>query len=162
MNAKLFYKYLRGELKIKPCTNPNILLFENGETLTGISLSMFKQALSRVENSPALAFSKQEAIDRNVCVYITSRGCRHGHAPIMDLNNQCVDCTRHTPPPLDGRASPMSIMMRNAPGMVITREAAIQVGFTVYRDGSPCYRGHRGYRYVGNNTCVECQRIYRR
>jgi hypothetical protein len=38
--------------------------------------------------------------------------------------------------------------------MIIGRKA----GFTQYRTGDPCRRGHAGWRYVSIGTCVQCAR----
>lgn len=59
----------------------------------------------------------------------------------------------------DGRRSPTTIMIEAAPAdMVLTRDDARAYGFTQYRTGEPCRRGHTGWRYVSVGNCVQCLR----
>lgn len=59
------------------------------------------------------------------------------------------------PPP--GRARDNNRIDRVAPDTIITREAAIALGFTVYRTGRPCRHGHAGWRWVAGGTCLTCR-----
>jgi len=71
-------------------------------------------------------------------------------------NGQCRGCTDIGPD--DGRETPDSVMMREYPDLVITREDAKAAGLRVYRTGLPCRKGHFGYRYVSTGNCIECLR----
>ena len=62
-------------------------------------------------------------------------------------------------PGKDHRRTPDSVMMEAQPGMVISKLNALQLGFGVYRTGSPCRHGHCGFRYVSTRRCVTCKRL---
>lgn len=40
------------------------------------------------------------------------------------------------------------------------REAAILQGYTTYRTGVPCRRGHNAERYASTGNCVQCMKDY--
>ena len=42
------------------------------------------------------------------------------------------------------------------PDMVIGQADAIAMGFTVYRTGKPCKRGHTGWRRTATTQCIDC------
>lgn len=56
----------------------------------------------------------------------------------------------------DKRVTPDTIMMRDAPDTIVSREDAESYGFKVYRTGQPCRRGHTGWRYVSTGNCIDC------
>lgn len=81
------------------------------------------------------------------------------------VTNACSGCnTRakstdaHVAAKPDGRRTPTSIMVDLCPDMIISREDARANGFTQYRTGEPCRRGHKGWRYVSVGTCIACAR----
>ena len=49
-----------------------------------------------------------------------------------------------------------SDIMRTAPDLVLSRGEARLFGFSVYRTGEACRRGHRGWRYVSTGNCIDC------
>lgn len=49
-------------------------------------------------------------------------------------------------------------LMSENPDMIISKEDAQQFGFTVFRTGQPCKRGHNGWRWVANGACLECMK----
>jgi hypothetical protein len=42
--------------------------------------------------------------------------------------------------------------------MIIDRWSAKDLGFTAYRTGRQCKRGHTGWRYIVNNGCIDCMK----
>jgi hypothetical protein len=46
--------------------------------------------------------------------------------------------------------------------MTITAKEAKAQGLTQYRTGKPCKRGHASTRWVKNNECVECSRLWQK
>lgn len=81
------------------------------------------------------------------------------------VSRQCVKCdyTPHdslppSPTEDDNRATPDTIMMRESPDLVMSKEDAISYGFKVYRTGKPCKHGHTAWRYVSTGNCIECLR----
>lgn len=60
-------------------------------------------------------------------------------------------------PPGDGRCSASTKMAAENPGMVISRDDARALGFTLFRTGKPCKRGHTGWRSVAGGACVQCR-----
>lgn len=73
-------------------------------------------------------------------------------------NGQCRGCMAEARSQEDGRETADSVMMRECPDLVISRENARAAGFKVYRTGKPCRKGHAGYRYVSTGNCIECLR----
>jgi len=151
--------YMTNKIQQIASTRGNsILLFSDDRSLKGSDIYYFWEYVEKYNNE-YFATSVNDAIANGVDTFVAKRRCRKGHFPIRNLNNQCNECATAKPKPLDSRATPTSIMMRNAPDMVIDRDSAILVGFTVYRTGDVCCHGHTGYRYVKNKTCVECHRV---
>ena len=58
----------------------------------------------------------------------------------------------------DGRRTAESVMMREFPGLVVSRKVAVKNGSTVYRTGTRCAWGHDGFRYVSSGQCIPCLR----
>lgn len=80
-----------------------------------------------------------------------NKTCSKGHVARRRVNNgACEQCEKESH---DVREPTIQEMM---PDLVISREAAKANGFKVYRTGEPCSRGHRGFRYISNNGCIEC------
>lgn len=69
-------------------------------------------------------------------------------------NGQCSGCTGSSP---DQRETAESVMVREAPDLIISREDARAQGLKVYRTGEPCRRGHTGFRYVSSTMCIDCK-----
>lgn len=57
----------------------------------------------------------------------------------------------------DRRATESTIMAKANPDMIISRDDANLLGFTLYRTGEACRRGHKGWRYVSTGGCVDCR-----
>lgn len=74
-------------------------------------------------------------------------------------NGQCRGCSDTAPSATDGRGTPDSVMMREAPDMVVDRETARATGLKVYRTGKLCRRGHCGFRYVSTGQCLDCRGV---
>lgn len=79
-------------------------------------------------------------------------------------NGQCVECTeerkrlRRLKPAIDKRTTPSSEMARSNPEMVISRSDAVKLGINLFRTGTACARGHKGWRQVSNGACVDCRK----
>ncbi len=58
----------------------------------------------------------------------------------------------------DGRITSSSLLRSENPDMIIDKETAIALGFNCYRTGDPCKHGHRGWRSVSKDACIECKR----
>lgn len=71
-------------------------------------------------------------------------------------NGQCRGCSDTGPG--DGRETSDSVMMRECPDLIITREDAKAAGLGVYRTGGKCRKGHDGFRYVSTGNCIDCLR----
>jgi len=69
-------------------------------------------------------------------------------APRRVNNGECKGCAVDKPLPPH----------RQWPGMIISREGAIEAGWKTYRTGKPCKNGHAGWRWVSNRGCLDCQR----
>lgn len=75
------------------------------------------------------------------------------------VTNGCSGC--HLEPSkikaaVDGRQSPSQVFARENPEFVISRDVARGMGFTLFRTGEPCRRGHKGWRYVSTGNCIDC------
>ena len=57
----------------------------------------------------------------------------------------------------DRRVTASFEMARSLPQMEISRKAARALNLTIYRTGSPCFKGHAGWRYVSSGACVACR-----
>ena len=90
--------------------------------------------------------------------YIPNVPCKYcGEIAEKNVHNgNCKGCQ----PDLetDNRATPDTIMMRESPDLVMSKEDAISYGFKVYRTGKPCKHGHTAWRYVSTGNCIECLR----
>jgi len=70
------------------------------------------------------------------------------------VTNKCYGCHPH-----DGRRSPETDqLIASNPTMVISRSDAKLLGFTAYRTGAACKRGHTGWRYVSTSACIDCMK----
>jgi len=70
-------------------------------------------------------------------------------------------CTKCYPPLRPGRKrhtvrAETETMMVAAPDMVISRNDARKLGLEVFRTGTPCLRGHVGFRLVKTMNCIDC------
>lgn len=101
---------------------------------------------------------RQEAIREGKKWYLPTEPCPKCNkvAEKRVDNGQCRGCTDNGAD--DGRETPDSVMMREAPDLVISCEDAKAAGIRVYRTGLPCRKGHTGYRYVSTGNCIECLR----
>lgn len=68
------------------------------------------------------------------------------------ITNACAGC--HD----DGRRSASQIFAEQNPDLIMSKEDAAALGFTLYRTGTFCRRGHTGWRYVSTGNCLECLR----
>lgn len=89
--------------------------------------------------------------------YMPTEGCKWcGKMALRRVaNGECKGCLEDAPG-VDLRRSETSIMMENAPDMVISREDARRLGLKVFRTGAPCRRGHTGFRWVSTGGCLAC------
>lgn len=81
-------------------------------------------------------------------------------APRHVVTNGCTGChgASKATPAVDARRTPSQIFAEENPDFVMPREAARSLGFTLFRTGAPCRRGHTGWRYVSTGNCLECLR----
>ena len=76
----------------------------------------------------------------------------HQTAPRAVNNSQCTGCRQGATESVTAR------MVRQQPGLIITRAQARAMGLKVYRTGEACPQGHRAYRYVSNGGCLDCDK----
>lgn len=102
---------------------------------------------------------RQGAIRKGLKWYAPTEPCIHcGQIALRRVNNgACQGCMAEAPQ-TDQRETPSSILMREQPDLIMTKEQARSLGYMVYRTGRPCNRGHNGFRYVSTGTCVDCLR----
>lgn len=55
-----------------------------------------------------------------------------------------------------GRQPDHTRIDRVCPDMTIDRETAREFGYTVFRTGDACKKGHKGWRYVSTGGCIDC------
>lgn len=81
-------------------------------------------------------------------------------APRHVVTNGCTDCHSggKTAGAADARRTPSQIFAEENPDFLIPRDAARSLGFTLFRTGEPCRRGHAGWRYVSTGNCLTCIR----
>lgn len=81
-------------------------------------------------------------------------------APRHVVTNGCTGChgASKATPAVDARRTPSQIFAEENPDFIMPREAAQALGFTLFRTGDPCRRGHAGWRYVSTGNCLECLR----
>ena len=158
---KLFFDYMTATIHKLPSVQNDVCLFSNGDRLTGSAVFYFFKAVERFKDIEVTT-SLYNAKLNNVPLWLSPRGCRKGHAPIRDLNNNCVECEElKKNKKQDGRSTQVTRMINDYPDMILDYETAKTLGFKVYRTGDPCWQGHKGYRYVKNKTCVTCSRSYK-
>ena len=97
----------------------------------------------------ALRSGKTWYIPAEPCVHCGTLSERNVH------NGSCRGCLGSSG---DSRRSDDSLMMEQNPNMILTKADAIKYGIKVYRHGRPCNKGHKGFRYVSTNSCIDCLR----
>jgi rRNA maturation protein Nop10 len=70
------------------------------------------------------------------------------------VTNGCTGCLKG----VDARRSPSQTFAKENPDFILSRESAVDLGFTLFRTGESCRRGHAGWRYVSTGNCLECLR----
>lgn len=78
-------------------------------------------------------------------------------SPRHVVTNCCSGC-HNTTSINDGRRTPSQIFAAENPDFILPRDSASSLGYTLYRTGEPCRRGHTGWRYVSTGNCVDCLR----
>lgn len=100
---------------------------------------------------------RQEAIKNGETWYTPITPCKKCGtlAERNVFNGGCTGCD----PKLkeDQRETAESVMMREAPDLIISREDARAQDLKVYRTGNYCKNGHAGFRYVSTSGCIECK-----
>ena len=104
------------------------------------------------------AATRQQAVEAGLRYWTPAESCPRCHqtAPRAVNNSQCTGCRQGTTESATAR------MVRQQPGLIITRAQARAMGLKVYRTGGACPRGHRAYRYVSNGVCLDCDKKTRR
>lgn len=109
---------------------------------------------------------REQAIVDDEPTYVSTSPCTQcGDITLRKTDNkECLACG-HVPnvagnktPTPGTKLTPDTIMMRDAPDTIVSREDAESYGFKVYRTGQPCRRGHTGWRYVSTGNCIDCLR----
>lgn len=78
------------------------------------------------------------------------------------VTNGCTGCngtsrkSDQVPDGVDGRRTPSQIFAEENPEFIMSRDSARALGFTLFRTGDACRRGHRGWRYVSTGNCLDC------
>jgi hypothetical protein len=119
-----------------------------------------------------LIIDKDTAASMGLVVFKTGAPCRKGHIGWRYVNGgACLSCMRPGSYPLpsvpvltngsgnktDARRSISHIYAEEHPNSIMDKETAKFFGLKLYRTGKPCNRGHRGWRYVSTNNCVDCR-----
>lgn len=113
------------------------------------------------EFSKAQKLRRKEYLDPNGCQACdVAEGCRTGVKVRLTATGECVACK------LAGRIStpgparrPRRVRERDLPpDTIVSREEAEAQGWTVFRTGAPCSRGHRAFRFVRGGACTACGR----
>ena len=96
--------------------------------------------------------ARQKAIAEGEKWYMPTEPCKNGHLALRRVQNgECKQCTEEA-----AIRSHVEPIWRSQPDMVISREDAIALGFTTYRTGEPCRRGHTAWRYISTGNCIAC------
>ena len=98
---------------------------------------------------------REQAIKDGNDTYISTSKCVGCNTLTMRnvTDKSCVECG-HVPNTTVETTD--TIMMRDAPTMIISKQDADEFGFKVYRTGNPCRKGHNGWRYVSTGNCIDC------
>lgn len=99
------------------------------------------------------------AAEKGLSLYIREKPCRKaGHLGVTQVTGECYYCTTEKGTSLhDARETPDSLMMREAPDLIVSRKDAKALGFKVYRTGEACRKGHKGFRYISTGNCLSCR-----
>jgi len=100
--------------------------------------------------------ARQQAIADGEDRYIPIKPCRvcKTNSPRSVNGSRCYGCRPDGF--VDGRKTATKELIANNPDMVLSRDDARLHGFTVYRTGEKCRKGHTGYRYVSTGNCIDC------
>lgn len=126
------------------------------------------EALETVANSGLelpLPFCHYGARRKSLGIHATNRACAKNHPPVLD-GLMCYFCkkeqkakARAAKEAARRRVDPATYdLIKYNPEGIISQADAVTYGLKVYRDGSPCKKGHRGYRRVLGGVCVDCMR----
>lgn len=108
------------------------------------------------QNGNSEIISRRDAQAAGLAVYFTGAICPAGHLADRYVSSMaCCVCTIQR---ADARRAAKGVTQPPSPKQFAReqRAAAIAEGKPTYSTGIPCRRGHVGPRFVGNNTCVEC------
>lgn len=105
--------------------------------------------------------AQEQAVKEGNDEYVTRSKCGGcGETTLRRTKDaSCTECD-YTPQNGRGRTSDnaTTIMMRENPDMVISKEDADSLDIKVFRTGKPCSRGHTGWRYVSTGNCIDCRK----
>lgn len=124
-----------------------------------------------MKDNPDLIVTKDAAAAMGLTVFKTGVPCRRGHIGWRYVNGgACLSCMRPGSYPLpsvpmpkgsirktDARRSISQIYAEEHPDEIMDKETAKFFGLKLYRTGKPCNRGHKGWRYISTNNCVDCR-----
>ena len=105
------------------------------------------------ERPDGFVTTREQAADLGENSYYRETVCSDGPHFVQPhiKTGRCVRCEQDKKKARGGH-------MDNFPEMVIEREEAASIGWSTYRTGEPCKRGHVGWRYVTNGGCLMCMR----
>lgn len=106
---------------------------------------------------------REQAQKEHKSTYVSTSKC--GGCGDITLRNthdaSCTMCeykpsTRSIKQPKPIEETPDTVMMREAPDMIVSKVDAVAMGLKVYRTGKACKNGHTGFRYVTTGNCIDC------
>ena len=143
--------------------------FTNGSKIYKFIFYEFINAKMYFTNNIPLC--NTHAVKMNLNYYMSDKQCKYGHLPIRTVKGgKCYRCVEGKPKKHDGKMNFKSLtaieirracrqMINNYPDIHINYETAVKYGFTFYNVYTSCSKGHKPFRYVNTNRCVECTTI---
>ena len=146
----------RYMLNYEPCSQHGHIVLS--DVSNGVKCLQCESTLTPIQQ--ALKDGKPDYLSTSPCM-----GCGNVTFRKVDTK-ECIACG-YTPHVAihdehsnkDNRATSDTIMMREAPDLVISKEDAEAYGLKVYRTGELCRRGHYGWRYISTGNCIDCLRM---
>jgi hypothetical protein len=114
---------------------------------------------------PDMILTRKDAVTFGFTVYRTGEPCKRGHTGWWRVGgSRCIECEEallETKRENLKKLTPEEYTMLHFPDVTITPEEAKLRDFSVYRDGNPCKKGHKGWRKISDGECLECESLAR-
>ena len=160
----LFRKFILNEITV--IKSDNFVTFSNGDK---IYRSIYLDFLnSKMYFKGSVPLCNAHAVNLGVNYYLSDTCCKYGHLPVRTVKGgKCYKCVEGKPKKHNSKIHYHSLTAKEVrkvcnqiiidyPDIYINYDTAIKYGFTIYTVYKSCIHGHKPFRYVKTNRCIEC------